>query len=176
MLVPRGLVPPRYLRFLSPLPQPKECRGPALSPERRGYLEPAPGPASSHRSTSQAATSAATAATVPALSALRGCIRASLCPRGSQSPCPKQRTPLPDPPGGRRRPRPCLPACLPGRLCCLTVSPRPQGRDLGEGRMGPTGAGVLVTWARELVRRTGQGMTLQDLQDPLLCVLLHPLG
>lgn len=134
----------------------KGLRGPALSPEPRGYLEPGPSPASGHGSRSRAATSAATAATAPAPSAAGSCIRVIPPSPGFPVPSPPTVAPLPDPPWGVGGSHAHV---LPG--CCFFLVTRrrgslapPTGAGLGGNCKVLAAAWMLVKWAGEHVRCT----------------------
>lgn len=148
-MAPKGLVPDATPGS-SPIPPPPPlgCKGPARSPARRGYLEPGPDPASSGRSTSRAATSVTAAAvTAAALSAAGPAVRASPPPRGSLSPRPIRRVPLPGAPPRCARGSPAAESA-PTRLRLRVTSrrrflapPSGAGPRGGRGADGCLGAG-----------------------------------
>lgn len=175
LLAPSGPDPPCDPRFGSLLP-PQKGAGPSSVPRAGGYLEPAPGPASWHRSRSRAATSAATAATAPALSAVGSCIRASLLPRGSASPRPRLWAPLPDPPWGSAAATP-MPTrlLLPGDSAAWRPRPAYKGGTWGKMQSSHCSLDAGGMGVRACALHSGQGMRPRHLQDSLPCVLLHPL-
>lgn len=149
----------------------------ARSPTRRGYLEPAPGPASSSRSRSRAATRAATsAATAAALSATGPGMQTSLPPRGRSSPHPRRWAPLSGPPQVWEAAK-AVPTrhSLPGGSQGRRLAP-PTGAGRGEASTRPPELGRWSRAAECACSGPAPGTTLGDFQVPLCCVLPRHLG